>query len=544
MIEFNPKGGSILDQELSASGLSHQYLGTATSIAAGFLGGGGGLATAGASAALGPIGLALGGAQLISGIFGSINASSAAKRQSNFQREQAAISSQHAYDVAVATNAHLEKQDKVNYANYQLERDFTYKSLVKDWRRGKQIHKLEKYNLMQEWRKNQQIGRKQLRLNAKAERFAIAQEQGAMNDAFLDHAFGNISNAAALKQTMFESQMAAQGAALSLNKTLFDAAIASKGAKTALDKSMFQGVINLKQQGVKLAGIQDRQAYGQVAIQENIDQLMKQNALQKEVAMVDGLLAQGRAELAQAGKSRSKGMLSTTLALGRSLRALDGELSGRYKQAAIQLAELNADSSLQAAQVGLEGELTRGMMDFAQQEYAITQQQIGGMVDFAQQEYALTQERLNGMMDFAEDEYAFNTLVLDANLSSSLSQIESNIKNIMLDREFSDLATEAQFMYDKPKFIGYTPKPVKPPEIEFLESLKMVVPEVSEYKSGADKLKEIFKEEGKGKGPGDETDSSKPYLNKKGEVKKGFRKQYVKGQLYYVNPKTGQTYKA
>lgn len=527
MIEFNPKGGSILDQQLSTSGLAMDIV-IAPAVA-----------MAGISTLIGAG----------TSIFGSINASNAASSQANFQQQQAAISSQHAYDVAIATNAYLTQQDANDQANYQLERDFAYKSLMKDWRYGKRLHKFEQLNQMQEWRKNRRLGRRQLKLNAKAEQYAIEAEQGAIADAFLQHQFQSVANGAALQQTMFEAQMAAQGAALSLNKSLFDAAIATKTAKSNLDKSMFEGQIAIKQQGIRLEGIKDRQAYGQLAVQENINQLMEQNALQKETAMVDGLLAQGRAELAQAGKSREKGLLSNTLALGRSLRALDSELSGRYKQAAIQMAELNADSSLQIASVGLEGKRTRGMMEFAQQEYALTSQQIAGNVDFAQQEYALTQERIGGMISFAQDEYAFNSLVLEANLSSSISQANRNIKDIMLDRKFADLDVEAN-MYDKPSKLPYQPKPILPPERIFLERMQLVVPEVSKYKNSTDKLKKLLSQQGSlpggkpGSGGGGSDTSKKPYKDEKGKIKKGFKQRYVKGQLYYYNSKTGESFKA
>jgi hypothetical protein len=488
MIEFNPKGGSILDQELSASGLEMN---------------------------IAPLAAFTIGTTLLStgaSVFGSINASASATRQANFQREQAAISSQHAYDVAVATNAYLDDKDAFDEAQYNQERDFAFNSLMKDWKYGKQIHKLEQLNRMQEWRKSKRLGRRQTRLNAQAERQAIAQEQGVLTDAFLQHQFSRQSNLSALNKTIFESQLAQQSNIASLNK------------------SFFEGKIALQQQGIKLEGIKDRQAYGQVAIQESINQMMDQNALQKESTMVEGLIAQGQAELGQAGKSTAKGIQSTKLALSRSLRSLDSELSGRYKQAAIQMAELNADASLQIANVELEKQLT------------------GGMLEFAQQEFELNSQRLSGMMAFAQEEFAFNNQVLDATLNSAIAQSQRNIKDIMLDRKFADLDVEANMLL-KPNKLPYQPKPMLPPEREFLESMRMVVPEVTEYKSASDRFKKLLKKQDSfGGRPGEYSPSrneeSKPYLDDKGKVKKGYRKTYIKGNLYYQHKKSGKTYLA
>ena len=520
MIEFNPKGSNILDQQLGYSGLE-MNLGP---VAATFI-------TGGISAGL--------------GFFGSISASRSASNQLDFQKQQQAISAKHAKEVAIKTNEHSKLQDKTDRANYELEREYAFKTVTQDWEFGKQIHDLEQLNRMQEFRACRKFSRKQRKLNAKAERSAIRQERDAMNDAFLQHQFSSYSNAAALKETMFEAQTAQQGAAIDLNKTLFDAAISAKGAKANLDQSMFEGMISLKQQGVRLQGIKDQQAFGQMAIQENIDQLMKQNALQKETAMVEGLMAQGQAELAQAGKSRGKGLLSTTLALGRSLRALDGELSGRYKQAAIQMAELNADASLQETSIGLEGELTRGKMDFAQKEYAINLQNIGGIVDFARQEYSSTKQRLQGRLAFAQDEYAFNSIVLDANLKSSLKQAKHSIKDIMLDRKFADLEVEANRL-SKPDKLPYRPMPELPPERIFLDRMEMVVPK-GKTKSAGDKLSKILAEGG-GPNPRDLTDGDeekdKPYMDDKGNIKKGFIKTTREGMEYYHNFKTGERYRA
>ena len=515
MIEFNPKGNSILDQELTVSGLEMNILPAAAPAALAFLGGG--AAAGGAASILGGITAATGILSTGATIFGSINSAAAASRSASFQREQAAISAKHAKEVALRTNEYLKQQDKNDRANYELERNFAFDSLIKDWKYGKQIHKFEQLNRMQEFRKNKRLSKRQLRLNRKAEKYAIEQEQGVLNDAFMQNQFARTSNLSALKETLFEAGIAQQSNLASLNK------------------AFFEGQMSLQQQNIRLEGIKDRQAYGQMAVQENINQMISETGIQKEAATVEGLIAQGQAELGQAGKSTEKGRQSTTLALMRSLRSLDNQLSGRYKQAAIQMAELNADASLQTSAVDLERQRTIGTMRFAQEEFGLNQQ------------------RLGGMMQFAQEEFAFNNAVLDANLDSAIEQAQRNIRDIMLDRKFSDLNVKASQMV-RPSKLPYQPRPVLPPERIFLDRMQMVVPD-AKIKTSADRFRDLVKDiEGKalatGGRPGeyraseDKDEVSSPYLDDKGKLKKGYLKIFIKGEPYYQNSKTGKTYPA
>ena len=498
MIEFNPKGNSILDQELGVSGLEMNVAPVAA--AAGMT------LFQGISAATGLLSVG-------AGIFGSINSASAASRSASFQREQAAISAKHAKEVALRTNEYNKKLDKFEYANYKQELNFSFDSLIKDWEYGKQIHKFEHLNRMQEFRKNKRLSKRQIRLNQKAEKYAIEQEQGVLNDAFMQNQFARASNLSALKETLFE------------------AGIAQQSNLAALNKAFFEGQMSLQQQNIRLEGIKDRQAYGQMALQENINQMISETGIQKEAATVEGLIAQGQAELGQAGKSTEKGRQSTTLALMRSLRSLDNQLSGKYKQAAIQLAELNADASLQTSAVDLERQRTIGTMRFAQEEFGLNQQRLGGMIEFAQ------------------EEFAFNNQVLNANLNSAIEQAERNIKDIMLDRKFSDLNVEASMMV-RPSKLPYQPRPEMPPIREFFPRMEMLVPD-ADIKTASDRFRELIKDSKLATGrPGEYSASadkdavSSPYLDDKGKLKKGYKKVFIKGQTYYQNTKTGKTYPA
>jgi hypothetical protein len=138
---------------------------------------------------------------------------------------------------------------------------------------------------------------------------------------------------------------------------------------------------------VRLQGIKSQQKFGQEIIQNNLDELARNNATVKTSALVQGLIAQGAVETGQAGKSQAKARQSTAADLQRSLMALDNEMSGKYKQAAMQMAEINADASLARQEVALD-----------QQRIAIEEAGIdlqGQKIDIAAGKIGLQGSRLN-----------------------------------------------------------------------------------------------------------------------------------------------------
>ena len=144
------------------------------------------------------------------------------------------------------------------------------------------------------------------------------------------------------------------------------------------------------------------------------------------------MLAEGKASLGQAGKSRIKGKQSATAALQRGLVGLEAELTGRRKQAGIELAQLNADTSLAITGVGLN------------------------------------LEKINNAIESAEGEVEYNDRIMAANMESSVKQTQRNIEGIIQQKKYTDLNTIASMML-KPEFTGYDPKPEIPPERVFLE---------------------------------------------------------------------------
>ena len=125
-------------------------------------------------------------------------------------------------------------------------------------------------------------------------------------------------------------------------------------------------------------------------------------------------------------------------ALQRSLMALDGELSGRNRQAAIQLAELQADTSLELAGVGLNI------------------------------------ERIENTIANAEETAAANQEVMRQNMKSTIAQTERNLRQIALDRQFADINTREGMMLF-PERLSYDPAPELPPERIFVDRMEAIL---------------------------------------------------------------------
>lgn len=303
--------------------------------------------------------------------------------------------------VAKIQNEHNDKLDEADKANYQAMRDFTHETNVRNWERGKEIQDYQYTAQLNQYYKSQAIGQQQLRLNEQAMDIAIEGERAALNEAFIQQNFQHQESMAALRQTYAE-----------------------------------QG-INRAEQNIQLAGINNRQQFGAMSIENELKQQREQTGLQKESAMVDSLVAQGTAQLGQAGKSTAKAQQANMASLHRSLMALDTELSGKKVTAAIQMAELNADASLSRMGIGLN------------------------------------LRRIENAIANAESTAQSNIQVLNANMQSLMAQAERNVDQIQLERGIADANTRAAMMI-KPQRLSYDPEPELPPERIFVDRMEVV----------------------------------------------------------------------
>ena len=335
---------------------------------------------------------------IVGGIFGASQASSQNAAARDAQKEQ----EKYQEEIAERTNKHNAKLDAADKANYYAMRDYSYKMSLRNWERGAEIQDYQYLQSLKQWQKSTALGNAQLGLNAQAAVQGIEAEQDAIREAFVQQQFQHRQSKDALKQTYVEQN------------------------------------INRQEQFQKIQGIRSRQAFGNVGFQNTIDQLMTQGALAKESEMVKNLVAEGSIQAAgQAGRSTAKGLQSNMAELHRGLMALDSELSGKYKQAAVQMAELNADSSLQEAGVGLN------------------------------------LQRIDAAIKNAESDAEFNLEVMRENMKSTLNQTLRDVKQISLERQIADVNTKAGMMLF-PERLSYDPRPEQEPERIFVERMEAI----------------------------------------------------------------------
>ena len=345
------------------------------------------------------LGAVIGGVSAIAGgIMGSQQAASSNAAARDAQKEQ----EKYQEELAERTNKHNDKLDAADKANYYAMREYSHETSLKNWQRGAEIQDYQYLQRLKEFQKSTTIGNAQLGLNAQAAALGIEAEQATLREAFVQQQFQHRQSKDALKQTYVEQN------------------------------------INRQEQFQKIQGIRSRQAFGNVGFQNTIDQLMTQGALAKESEMVKNLVAEGSIQAAgQAGRSTAKAVQSNMAELHRGLMALDSELSGKYKQAAVQMAELNADSSLQEAGVGLN------------------------------------LQRIDNAIQNAEDNAQFNLDVMRENMKSNIAATVRNVKQIGLERQVSDLNTRAGMMLF-PERLSYDPRPEMPPERIFVERMEAI----------------------------------------------------------------------
>lgn len=303
--------------------------------------------------------------------------------------------------IAKLTNKHNDKLDAADEANYYAMRNFQHESNLRNWQRGKEIQAFQYAAQMQQYQKSQAIGNAQLGLNAEAQAQAFDDEKATIEEAFIQQQFQHEASMSDLKE------------------------------------AYTQGMFDKRDQQTQLLGIKSQKRFGMESIQNELNQQVKQTALQKESAMVESLAAAGTTQLRQAGKSKGKALQANMSALQRGLMALNTEMSGRRLSASIQMAELQTDASLQEMSVGIN------------------------------------LERIDNSIANAEAGAEANLKVMRANMESKINQSERNLKQISLERSFADLNTRAGMMI-KPARLPYDPKPRLSPERVFVDRMEAI----------------------------------------------------------------------
>ena len=325
---------------------------------------------------------------------GAHSRNKAAKKAEKKQRE-------HNERQARMINAHNDKLDAADRENYHIMRDFSHESNMRNWERGKEIQDFQYLSQLKQFQKSTAIGNAQIGLNAEAEALGIAGEQAVIEEAFIQQQFEHDASMGNLKE------------------------------------AYTQGMFDRRDQQLQLMGIKSKQKFGIANILNELNQQETQNALQKQSTMIDSLVAQGTTQLGQAGKSTAKSTQANMAALQRNLMALDTEMSGRRVSAHLQMAELQADSSLAEMGVGIN------------------------------------LERIDNAIANAEDTAEANLEIQRASMESKINQAERNVSQIRLERRFADVNTRAGMMI-KPARLPYDPVPRKPPERVFVDRMQAI----------------------------------------------------------------------
>jgi len=366
--EFNPKGPSLLDEQLAVSGLEMSLFGVIAAVGS-----------------------------VVGGVMGASQASSNNARADSNRKKQQEFNEK----TADLTNEYNDELDEADKANYEAMREYSHETSIQNWQRGAEIQDYKYLQTLREYAKSQQIAGQQVELNNLAGQQAVESEEASIEDKFIEQQFDRESQLSALKSVYTE------------------------------------GNLNIREEGVKMLGIQSKQRLGTASINNSIDQLMKQGSFAKTNAMVKGLIAEGQAAMGQAGKSKAKRQQSASAALHRGLMALETELTGKRKAAGIELAQLSTETSLAKTGVGLN------------------------------------LERIENSIDAAGADAEFNNRVLTANMKSFISQAERNVKDIHLQQKFANLNAEASAMI-KPERLSYEPVPQLPPERIFIDRMEAI----------------------------------------------------------------------
>jgi hypothetical protein len=163
MFEFNPKGHSLLDEQLAESGLEMNIV-IAPAVAAALIGG---------------------GTSILGGIMGSKSASDQnAQAQSNYQAQLKA-----AQAAADAQNEYNKRAFEVEKQNYQNYRRYEWDTAVKSWQYNQEVQDFQYLQTVKQFGKSVENTQDQLTYNNIAAMQASEAEQAALNEIMNETAF-------------------------------------------------------------------------------------------------------------------------------------------------------------------------------------------------------------------------------------------------------------------------------------------------------------------------------------------------------------------
>jgi len=329
------------------------------------------------------------------GLFGA----SQAQKENDAAKRAAEKAQALAKENTKISNKYNKELFKAEREDYYAQRDYQYQIAVQNWEYGKQIQDFEYQQAMRQYAKSVGIYEQQLNFNDLAADISYANESAALAGLFTQQAFAR------------EDQI------MGLQKALTEVALNRRTTDLEMQSVINKGII------------------GTTSIQENLKEFTKQTDFKKQSALVETLQEQGKNELRQAGGSARKGAQATMAGFYRGMSELSSALSGKQRQAALQLAELGLETSI------LEKKLEVQM------------------------------ESLDNTAMSAIADAQFNMRVLDADIAGAIAQSESNMQQISLQKYGADLNAAANLMI-KPEALPYAPAPTMAPERIFVKPAK------------------------------------------------------------------------
>ena len=346
-----------------------------------------------------PVGAIFAGISAITGIAGGIFGASQADSQNRQAQENYDKQVKQQKEIADKTNEYNKKAFVAEQENYWNQYNYQWDTAVQTWQRGNEIQDYKYLQDLRLYAKNLQIRDDQLNFNDLGANQAYAAEDAALTGLFSQQMFDREAQVDTLKKTLLE------------------------------------GELNRKATQTEFNAVVGKDMIGKLTISEVMNQYTKESSFKKEAALIDNVKAQGQAAMRQA--SRGKAQQVTMGDFYRNLSQIESSLTGRQRQAALQLMELGVQT--EASKAGLSIQRTR--------------------IDAA-------------MLDSVRDAQ-FNMRVLDADVASAVEQSIRNRGDIALRKYGADLNTIANTMI-RPERLSYDPTPVKPPARIFIEPMEAI----------------------------------------------------------------------
>jgi len=334
---------------------------------------------------------------VVGGIFGASEASSANEQAQQNYQDQKRLAQQ----IADKTNEYNKRAFKVDQENYWNQYAYQWGSAVQAWQRQNEIDDYQYVQNLKAYQRDLKILTDQIDFNDLAANQAYKAEDAALTGLFSQQMFEREDQIASLKKTLYEGEINRYA-----TQAEFDAVI-------------------------------EKEKIGKLSIRETLRESVREATFQKESAMVDSLRKQGQAALGQAGKSRGRAQQTTLAEFYRGMSQLESSLSGKTRQAALQVLELESQSKLAEKQISVQR--TRSEVAMA-----------------------------NAVRDTE-----FNMRVLDADIASAVAQSMNNRRDIALRQYGANLSAVSQTMI-RPERLAYSPAPIKPPERIFIEPMEAI----------------------------------------------------------------------